>query len=109
MGAPKTAVTVLMLSSEGAKRLLARRSQKRQKADPRRKEAGIMIRGFSDLKRFPATWGIAIPTKDTGPANAVTVADNTLETMISNILKPYMLMPRLPAYSVLSPRPTEGS
>ena len=51
-GAPKTAVTVLMLSSVGAKRVLAMRSEKRQNTAPPRKHAGIMTIGFCVFMRF---------------------------------------------------------
>ena len=50
-GAPKTAVTELMLTSVGAKAVRAMRSQNRQNAPPPRKQAGIIKSGSADLKR----------------------------------------------------------
>ena len=51
-GAPKTAVTVLILSSVGAKRVLAMRSEKRQNTAPPRKQAGIMTIGLCVFIQF---------------------------------------------------------
>ena len=96
-GAPKIAVTVLMDSSVGEKRLLAIRSLKRQNALPIRKDAGMITLGLPDLKSSLATCGIAIPTKDTGPAKAVTVAERILDNIISAVLKALTFMPRVVA------------
>ncbi len=95
-GAPKTAVTVLMLSSVGAKRVLAMRSEKRQNTAPPRKHAGNMTIGFCVFMRFLIRWGTATPTKETGPANAVTTADSTLDRRITAIRRRSTLTPRLP-------------
>ena len=82
-GAPKTAVTVLMLSSVGANNVLAIRSQNRQNTPPPRKQAGIIRMGLDVLKRFFTKWGAAILTKDTGPAKAVIQADKMLDKTTS--------------------------
>ena len=79
-GAPKTAVTVLILSSVGENRVRARRSQNIQKAAPPRKLAGIIRSGLEVRNRFFTICGTAIPTKDTGPAKAVTQAERRLES-----------------------------
>ena len=96
-GAPKKAVTVLMLSSEGAKRVLASRSQKRQKILPPRKQAGIMMRGRELRKRKRIIWGTAIPTKETGPAKAVTQAESMLLIRTRSRRNRRMLTPTLSA------------
>ena len=49
-GAPKIEVTELILSSTGAKRVLAMRSQNTQKTAPQRKDAGITYMGLEDLR-----------------------------------------------------------
>ena len=49
-GAPKTDVTVLILSSAGANKVLVMRSQNRQKTAPPRKLAGIIKTGLAVLK-----------------------------------------------------------
>lgn len=46
-GAPKIAVTALILISVGAKTVRAMRSQNRQKTDPPRKHAGMIRIGFA--------------------------------------------------------------
>ena len=84
-GAPNTAVTVLMDNSVGANMVRASRSQNRQKAAPPRKQAGIIRMGFAVPNKFLTRWGTAIPTKDTGPAKAVTQADKTLDNSTSRI------------------------
>ena len=63
-GAPNTAVTVLILSSVGAKRFRARRSQNRQKRLPPKKLAGIKRIGLPVLKSFLIKCGAAIPTNE---------------------------------------------
>lgn len=82
IGAPKNDVTVLMLSSSGEKRLLAIKSQKIQKIAPPKNDDGIMTRGFAVRRICLTRKGTAIPTKETGPANAVTVAERRLERRI---------------------------
>lgn len=46
-GAPKIAVTVLILISVGANTIRARRSQNMQNTAPPKKHAGIMMIGFA--------------------------------------------------------------
>ena len=54
-----------------------------QKHAPPRKQAGIVTRGFAVLKRLFMSCGTAMPTKEIGPAKAVTQVDSTLESNIS--------------------------
>ena len=82
-----------MDSSVGANKRRAIRSESRQNADPPRKHAGISIRGFAVLKSLRIRWGTATPTKDTGPAKAVTVAESRDDTRISIRRKTGMLTP----------------
>ena len=91
------AVTVLILSSVGENMLLAIKSLKRENMTPKRHAAGMMILGFSDLKIILAICGMAIPTKEMGPAKAVTVAERMLDTTIRVNLKRFISMPRVPA------------
>ena len=74
-----------MESSVGANNVLASRSLNRQKTAPPRKHPGITMIGFAVLKSCRITWGTAIPTNETGPANAVTVAERMLDKRISSI------------------------
>ena len=67
-GAPKTAVTVLILSSVGANTVLAIRSHSRQNTLPPRKQAGIIRIGLFVPKILFVNCGTAIPTKEIGPA-----------------------------------------
>lgn len=90
---PKTAVTVLMLSSVGANSVLAIKSQNRQKTPPPRKHPGIIRIGFDVRKRFFTKWGAAIPTKDTGPAKAVMQADKMLDKTTKATRNRRMLIP----------------
>ena len=87
MGAPNTAVTELMLTSVGAKAVRAMRSQNRQNTPPPRKQAGIIHSGSADLNRDFIRCGTAMPTKEMGPAKAVTQADSTLDNRISAVRK----------------------
>lgn len=96
-GAPNTAVTVLMLNSTGENKVLAIRSQKLQNTAPPKKQAGIIITGFVVLNRLFTNWGTAIPTKDTGPAKAVTQAERILETRIRARRNAFMFTPMLAA------------
>ena len=70
-GAPNTAVTELIDNSVVAKAHLAIKSQARQKQDPPRKDAGMIMIGDAVLKRFFTRCGTAMPTKEIGPAKAV--------------------------------------
>lgn len=92
-GAPKIDVTVLMLSSIGAKMLRAIRSHTRQNTAPARKEEGMTISGFEVWRRLFVRKGTAIPTKETGPAKAVTVAERMLERRISTGRKSFVFTP----------------
>ena len=73
-GTRNTAVTELIDTSEGANKDLAARSQAVVTNAPKRKQPGIMIEGLLLPVRFFIRCGTAIPTKDMGPAKAVTVA-----------------------------------
>ena len=83
IGAPNTAVTVLILNSVGEKTVLAIQSQSRQNAPPPKKQAGINQSGFAVRSRFFIRCGTAIPTKEIGPANAVTHAESRLDNKIN--------------------------
>ena len=98
-GAPNTAVTELMLSSVGAKTVLAAKSQNRQNTAPPRKQPGIMSMGFAVLNRLFTRCGTAIPTKDMGPANAVTQAERILDRRIRATLNRSMFTPMFWAYT----------
>ena len=84
MGAPNRAVTELMLISTGAKTVLATKSQNRQNTAPPRKHPGITKMGFAVPINVRTKWGTAMPTKEMGPAKAVTQADRTLDKRISS-------------------------
>ena len=75
----------------------AMRSQKRQKAAPPRKQAGMMTMGLAVRKRALMRWGAAMPTKEIGPAKAVTQAERTLESRISSTRNRLMFTPILRA------------
>ena len=96
-GAPKRAVTELMLSSTGAKTVRAMRSQNRQNTPPPRKHPGMMRMGLADPKRLRIKCGTAMPTKEIGPAKAVTQAERTLESRISSTRNRRTLTPTLRA------------
>ena len=95
IGAPIALVTVLIESSTGANIVRARRSQSIQKTAPVSTQAGTMIIGFEVLNIMRTIWGTAIPTKEMGPANAVTHAERMLERIISSTLKSFTFTPRL--------------
>ena len=92
-GEPKKDVTILMFSSTGASNIRESRSQKRQKIAPEIKEAGVIKNGSAVLNIFFAQKGAAIPIKEMGPANAVTVAERVLDKSIRTILKKEILRP----------------
>ena len=98
-GAPRTAVTEPMLSSVGANSVRAMRSHSRQKQAPPRNAAGIITRGFAVPSILFTTCGTAIPTKDTGPANAVTQAESRLDSSITASLNHRIFTPELRAYA----------
>ena len=68
MGAPKRDVTVLILSSVGAKAVLAMRSLKVQNTAPPRKVAGITTSGLAVFRLLFIRKGTAMPTNEMGPA-----------------------------------------
>ena len=92
-------VTVLILSSVGEKAMRAIRSLTMQKTAPPRKAAGITTMGFDVPSARLTRNGTAIPTKEMGPAKAVTQADRRPESMISSIRKRLILTPMLWAYA----------
>ena len=98
-GAPNTAVTELMDISRGAKAVRAMRSQNRQKAAPPRKQPGMTIRGLAVRNRLFTRWGTAMPTKEMGPAKAVTQADSRLDSKISSTRNRLMFTPMFWAYT----------
>ena len=86
-------------SSVGAKIILLSKSQNRQKIPPPREHAGIIIIGFVLLKSLFTRCGTAIPTKEIGPANAVTHADNIPDNTTRYILNLRIFTPILLAYA----------
>ena len=94
-GAPKMEVTVLIFSSRGAKAILAIRSHIIQKTAPPRNVPGMIISGLDVPKLLFIRNGTAIPTKEIGPAKAVTVADKILESKINATRKNLMFTPML--------------
>ena len=94
-GAPNTLVTVLMFNSVGAKAMRAIRSQPMQNTAPPSNTAGMTISGFYVFSARFTRWGTAMPTKEIGPAKAVTVAESRLETTISATRKALMFTPML--------------
>ena len=92
-GAPKTDVTVLMLSSIGERTVRAIRSDMMQKTAPPKNEAGITTRLFEVRRSRLTKKGTAIPTKETGPAKAVTVAESRLERRIKSGRKIFVFTP----------------
>jgi hypothetical protein len=98
-GAPRRAVTDDTESSVGERTSRAIRSDKRQKEAPPRKQAGTMTDGIVVLKSLRIRWGTATPTKDMGPAKAVTVAESSEEVRISSSRKRFIFTPTDRAYS----------
>ena len=84
-GAPNIEVTVLIFNSTGASAIRAIKSQIIQNTAPIKNVPGMTTIGFDVPNAFLARNGTAIPTKEIGPANAVTQADNRLESRISAI------------------------
>ena len=98
-GAPNTAVTVLMLSSVGAKSILASKSQNRQNTLPPKKQVGIIRIGFVVRGRLFTRCGTATPTKEMGPANATIHADRMLDKITSKTRNAGILTPMFCAYT----------
>ena len=82
-GAPKIAVTELTESSVGANILRAMRSHKRQNAAPPKTHPGSTCKGFALRSVRFTRCGTAMPTKEIGPANAVTHAASRLDNNTS--------------------------
>ncbi|CDB31107.1 unknown [Firmicutes bacterium CAG:137] len=59
----------------------------------------MMTIGFAVRNRLLTRWGTAMPTKEMGPAKAVTQADRTLDRRISTTRKALMLTPIFWAYT----------
>ena len=83
IGAPNTAVTELMDSSVGANRLRAIRSHSKQKVAPPSAQPGSTYSGLALPSACRTKCGTAIPTKEIGPANAVTQAASRLDSSTS--------------------------
>ena len=99
MGAPKIAVTVLIFSYVGAKAVLAIKSQNMQNTPPPKNVAGITTNGLAVFSSRFTKKGTAMPTKEIGPANAVTVADKILESKIRQVRNTLIFTPILLAYA----------
>ena len=63
------------------------------------KQAGMIKIGFAVFIRLFTRWGTAIPTKDTGPAKAVTQEERMLESSIRAMRNLRMLTPIFWAYT----------
>ena len=70
-----------------------------QNTAPPRKEAGITTRGLEVPSARLTRKGTAIPTKEIGPAKAVTQAERMPESRISSIRNLRTLTPMLCAYA----------
>ena len=84
-----------MLSSVGANAIRAIRSQNIQNTAPPKKLAGITTSGLDVPRARFIRNGTAMPTKEIGPANAVTVAERTLEIKIRATRNRFTLTPML--------------
>lgn len=87
------AVTVLMLNSVGANTVLAIISQTIQKILPPKKQAGIITNGLAVRNNNRRMCGTAIPTKEMGPANAVTQAESSPDNKIMAARRNRMFTP----------------
>ena len=96
-GTSNTAVTELILTSVGANTVLAMQSQTRVIRAPVRKQPGIIMSGEVVRVMRLTRCGTAMPTKDIGPANAVTVAASRLDNRISMIRRSLIFTPILRA------------
>jgi hypothetical protein len=95
IGAPIREVTELIERSVGANAVLAIKSQPRQNIAPPRKHMGIITTGFDVLIKDFIRCGTAIPTKEIGPAKAVTAATRTLDKTTSATRKAVIFTPML--------------
>ena len=64
---------------------------------PKRKDPGMMTAGFEVPNSSRVIWGTATPTKEMGPARAVTTAESRLESAIRATRKARILTPMLRA------------
>ena len=100
MGAPNTAVTELMLTSVGAKAVrgdqIAEQAERAAAEEGRRDD---QMSGSAVPNRDFMRCGTAMPTKEMGPANAVTQADRTLESKISAVRNARRWTPMFCAYT----------
>ena len=71
------------------------KSQPRQKMAPPKKHAGITVSGLAVFRKLLIRCGTAMPTNDTGPANAVTVAASKLDSKMSVTRKTFTFTPML--------------
>ena len=92
-GTKNNAVTELMLNSAGENTDRAMPSQNSVIRAPPKKHAGIRIRGFAVPAADFTRCGTAMPTKEIGPVNAVTHADNMLESNINMTLRVRLFTP----------------
>jgi len=83
---------VLIANSVGANAVLAIKSQNKVNIPPNKNIAGINIYGFEVPNSSFVICGHAIPTKDIGPAKAVTLADNILDKNIRENLKAFIVV-----------------
>ena len=67
----------------GGKQRSCQEIAQQPKTAPPRKQPGIIKIGFAVRNRLFTKCGTAIPTKETGPANAVTQAESTLDKTTS--------------------------
>ena len=93
-GAPKIAVTVLILSSVGANAVRDIKSHSIQNTLPPKKHDGMRTTGFDVLSAVLTMCGTAMPTNEIGPANAVTHADSSPERSISAARSGLILTPK---------------
>ena len=84
-----------MFSSVGAKAVRAIRSQPMQNTAPPKNTAGITTMGLEVFSSRLTRYGTAMPTKEIGPAKAVTQADRMLDSRISATRNTRMFTPIL--------------
>ena len=68
-----------------------------QNTAPLRNVAGMTTMGLAVFRKRLVRWGTAMPTKEMGPAKAVTQADSRLDSTISAVRKTLMFTPMLRA------------
>ena len=99
IGAPSIDVTVLIFSSTGASAIRAIRSQIIQNTAPIKNVPGITTIGVDVPNAYLVRNGTAIPTKEMGPANAVTHAERILDSNIITTRNTLIFTPILCAYA----------